>query len=136
MPHMEDGYLALFIAVVTDCSMEQAFQRLEHGGVYYKLQEMDIPEIIRLKEGGKTYKELGEIYGVHYTYVQQQVKKYAKKHNIMIQTRKQIVTKEMVAMHQKGRPLSEISKLYGTSPSVTQKRINRYKSKEAKIKCS
>lgn len=136
MQHMEDGYLALFITIVADCSVEQAFQRLEHGGVHCKLKETDIPEIIRLKEDGKTYRELGKIYGVHYTYVQQRVKKYAEEHNIKIQTRKQIVTKEMVALHQKGRPISEISELYGTSPFVTQKRIDRYKSKEAKIKCS
>ncbi|HYF75289.1 MAG TPA: hypothetical protein VD757_01770 [Candidatus Nitrosocosmicus sp.] len=64
---MEENYYALMVCIIKNCSPEQAFRYLENGkkGRSGKAETQQlIAEIKRLKDQGKTYREIGAMYNM------------------------------------------------------------------------
>lgn len=85
----EDNYLALYIAIIGECSPEIAFHRLKYGySAPRLLTESDVLDMIKLKEAGLTFQNIGDIYNLHPTTIQKRLKRYTKQHNIKLKTKK------------------------------------------------
>nr|DAI90589.1 MAG TPA: ECF sigma factor [Caudoviricetes sp.] len=83
---MNENWYALIIASQYPVTVEQAFQILDKGKKivgrekgYPKFTNKELQEMQMLKEGGKTYREIGEIFGLsaHATFCR--LKKFKKK---------------------------------------------------------
>ncbi len=64
---MEDNWYALVVAILFNQPPETAFQILEDGTRnlhYSKLTELDTIDMIKFREEGTTYREIGEMYGI------------------------------------------------------------------------
>lgn len=65
MNDLRYNYFALVLAVYCQCPAEVAFNRLENPS--YKrvsLEPDEVKAMIELKGQGKTYREIGELYGI------------------------------------------------------------------------
>lgn len=61
---MEENYCALALAIIKDYTPEQAFEVLENGCISRVSQKNATQEMIRLKEAGLSYREIGDIFGI------------------------------------------------------------------------
>lgn len=63
---MKENYYALTVCILRNCTPEQAFHLLNTGKKKRYREDIkdSIPEMIRLKEQGMTYKAIGEMFGV------------------------------------------------------------------------
>lgn len=63
---MNEGYYALLISILRHCTPEQAFELLNNGTRkrWCKGNKRIIRHMVKLKEQGKTYREIGEMYGI------------------------------------------------------------------------
>jgi len=80
---MQDNWYALVIAILFNQPPETAFQILEDGTRnlhYSKLTELDTLDMIKFREEGFTYKEIGEMYGISESAAHKRIS-YLKKKN-------------------------------------------------------
>jgi len=62
------SYYALVVAICCSCTPETAFEKLQHerpSEVRAQLSLEDLQDMRRMKAAGYTYKQLGELYGMH-----------------------------------------------------------------------
>jgi DNA-directed RNA polymerase specialized sigma24 family protein len=79
---MQDNWYALVIAILFKQPPETAFQILEEGERnmnYSKLTELDTLDMIKFREEGITYREIGEMYGISESAAYKRIM-YYKKH--------------------------------------------------------
>lgn len=61
------NYFALAVAILTPCTVEAAFEKLESNApskVRSRITKQDILDMRKLKDRGLTYGQIGEIYGL------------------------------------------------------------------------
>ncbi len=75
----EVGWCALAVSILTTKTPEQAFELLDPTDNLSVFSEKDTEDMIRLKEQGLTFKELGEIYNVHPSSVASRIKRFLKR---------------------------------------------------------
>lgn len=78
---MDENYCALYIAIIKECNVEDAF-RLYHYGhkkVVYNKNGEEIENMIKLKNQGYTYQQIGDIYGIARNTVCEKIKRYKNK---------------------------------------------------------
>lgn len=67
---MDENYAALAVSILTGCTPEMAFERLEQGAVTGKtITRDDVNDMKLFKARGMTYKEIAVMYGVPWTTV-------------------------------------------------------------------
>ena len=93
-------YMALAVSILANCLPEQAFEKLDpqharigsNGGRPSTLTDMDTEDMIRMRQQGLAYKEIGEIYGINASAAHHRIDRYIKKsgkdHNIIKNYRK------------------------------------------------
>lgn len=63
---MRENYYALMVAILKDCSPEQAFQHMDDPAALLRkaprLDQGDVADMVALKQQGLTYREIGLIY--------------------------------------------------------------------------
>jgi DNA-directed RNA polymerase specialized sigma24 family protein len=79
---MHEGWCAFCIAILENCTPEQAFSRLEGKTVRnrLKIDNDDVADIVRLREVNKlTYREISEIYNISKYAISYRIKRYKAK---------------------------------------------------------
>lgn len=62
---MKENYYALFIAICTLCTPEQAFEKYYDGKAKMrKCHDDEVGEMVQFRQEGVTNQEIGEMYGV------------------------------------------------------------------------
>ncbi|MDF2608898.1 MAG: hypothetical protein K0R92_372 [Lachnospiraceae bacterium] len=79
---MEENYYALLICILKPVTIEQGFDLLEgHISNRYNLAITgeDIEDMIRMKQQGMTYREIGSYYGISEEAAYRRIKRYKAK---------------------------------------------------------
>lgn len=73
------NYCAFAVAVCRDIDMDEAFDMVIKGkrSLYKPVEE--VREMIRLREEGKTFKEIGQVFGLKADTVFMRIKRYNKR---------------------------------------------------------
>jgi len=64
---LKDNYIACVMCILTGWTPEQCFdylEKLERPRYNLNVTEDDVLNMVRLKQSGMTYREIGEIYGL------------------------------------------------------------------------
>lgn len=61
---MSENYYALAISIIKGLPPEQSFELLSTGRIKQKCNLEDTEDLIKLKDQGMTYAELGEVFGI------------------------------------------------------------------------
>ncbi|MBE6067974.1 MAG: hypothetical protein E7211_09825 [Clostridium lundense] len=80
---MNENWCALCIAIIKNTTPEQAFEYYLNGkrGVNKTLTNEDVLDMIKFKNEGMTYKEIGQMYGSNWNTVRCRIKYYEEKQN-------------------------------------------------------
>lgn len=71
-----EGYCALLIAILRNCTVETAIKSFETGRLKYSVD--DYREMCRMKRLGNTYNQIGKIYGISKDMAFRHILKYKK----------------------------------------------------------
>ena len=76
---MDENWMALLVAIMSNCGADKAFSKLTSSGISKKVgirMYCDIEGILKLREQGLTYYQIGCQYGVTAACIFSRVKKY------------------------------------------------------------
>ena len=77
-----ENVAAMYIAILRDdvFTPEQAFRVLENKDIErHKVSDADVRDMFEMRKQGMTYREIGEIYGLHHSRVYRRIKNYEKR---------------------------------------------------------
>lgn len=110
------GYYALTLCVIKGWSPEAAFTYLAPKA---KPVSPEIEDMIRMRNEGATYKQIGEKYGMSIYSVIRRIKNTTKKRDIADETQ------HMVELRKAGTQLKDIAEIYGLSVCTVHKRLKK-----------
>jgi len=76
---VKENYYALLICILKPVTIEQGFDLLD-GRITHRnnmaITNEDIEDMIRMKQKGMTYQQIGDLYGLSWDSVRRRIKRY------------------------------------------------------------